>query len=369
MNVTPASSELRTVESLLGLEAPWNGKIVNDNILLAFEVVVGYWAVLILASLGVVTNSLVMIVFLRQGFRDSVNVSLFSIAVWDQVKCLAGVVYRFDRPLGLVNPVWGVNWRWMTWQYLVYMPIFSGYVSYALATYVSVERCLSVSIPFKVKSLITPRLTSSFMIVLSLVVFGSFSAVFFIYSVEYTHSPVYNASVASVILNNLFYAHGEFISKMYKFLGIFYPAVFCTIMITTSAIIVFHLKRSAHAFDRGQSVNSSSAVVAVGDASRASANMTSREVKVTKMLLVIIFIYLMDFVPRLSLYVASFIEPEFYAFRKYHNLMVVTSNFVWILDFINASGNFFIFMAMSTNFRKTFYEIYPSCEPKEKEQP
>ncbi|GFS00259.1 peptide receptor GPCR [Elysia marginata] len=367
MNVTPIYAELRTVEFPQEFEAAWDGRIVSDRIYLAFGLFVGYWAVFFLSSLGVVTNSLVMIVFLRQGFRDSVNVSLFSIAVWDQVKCLAGVIFRLDKPIGLVNPVWGINWKWTSWPYLIYLPIFSGYVSYALATYVSIERCLSVSIPFKVKSLITPQLTASFMIVLSLLVFGSFSPVFFIYTVEYNYSPIYNASLASVTLAKLYYAHDEIISKLYKFLGIFYPSVFCTVMVTTSAIIVFHLRKSAENFDKD--AGSKSSTTAVGGFTRTSSNMTPREAKVTKMLLVIIFIYLMDFFPRLCKYVASLIEPEFFAYRKYHNLMLVMSNTVWVLDFINASGNFFIFMGMSTNFRKTFYLIFPRCQPKEKGKP
>ncbi|GFS09863.1 peptide receptor GPCR [Elysia marginata] len=336
-------------------------KLVSDSVYLAFDLIVGYWTVLFLSSLGVVTNSLTAIVFLHQGFRDSVNVSLFSIAVWDQVKCLGGVIFRLDKAIGLINPVWGINWKWMTWTYLVYLPIFSGYVSYALATYVSIERCLSVSIPFKVKSLITPRLTAGFMIVLSVIVFGSFSPVFFIYTVEYTHSPIYNTSVASVTLDDLFYARGEFISKLYKFLGIFYPAIFCTIMIITSAIIVFRLKKSAENLDIGENARTSR-IAAVGVSNKVSAKMTSREVKVTKMLLVIIFVYLMDFFPRLCKYVASLMEPEFFAFRKYHNLMQVMSNLMWILDFLNASVNFFVFMGMSTNFRKSFYVLYPRCQ-------
>ena len=363
MNGTATGVELRPTESVLGAEQllpAGDGKILTDSFRAAFELYVGYWIVFFLSALGCVTNSLTMIVFLRQGFRDSVNVSLFSIAVWDQIKCISGVIYRLHKPIALIKPVWGINWKWVSWPYLIYMPIFSGNVSYALATYVSIERCLSVSLPFKVKSLITPALTTSFMVGISLFVFGSFSPMFFVYTVVYNFDPTYNASIASVTLDDLFYAHDGIIPKIYKFLGISYPAVFCTIMITTSAIIVFHLRKSAENFDKMQGVKST-APGAEGESKRASTNMTPREAKVTKMLLVVIFIYLMDFFPRLCKYTASLIEPEFFAYRRYHNLMLVMSNTMWVLDFINASVNFFIFMGMSTNFNKTFYEIFPQC--------
>ncbi|GFS18116.1 chemosensory receptor B [Elysia marginata] len=152
MNVTP--EELRTIETVAELEGQtfenvWISEILTDRLFHLVEVYISSWALFFLASLGVVTNSLVIIVFLRQGFRDSVNVSLFSIAVWDMIKCISEFIFCLDKPIGFVNPVWGNNWRWVLWQYLTYLPIFSGYVSYALATYVSIERCLSVSIPFK----------------------------------------------------------------------------------------------------------------------------------------------------------------------------------------------------------------------------
>ena len=140
------------------------------------------------------------------------------------------------------------------------------------------------------------------------------------------------------------------ILKIYKYLGIFYPALFCTIMVVTSAIIVFHLRISA---------SNSRPDTGTHSASTTSTNMTSRDVRVSKMVLIVILVYLMDFFPRLCTYVASLIELEFFAYNRFHNLMQIASNTIWNLDFLNASVNFFIFMSMSTNFQ-TFYEIFPS---------
>ena len=327
------------------------GKMISDSFREKFELIVGYWVVFFLSSMGLVTNSLTMIVFIRQGFKDSVNVSLFSIAVWDQVKCLAGVIYRLHGPIGLVDPLSGIFWKWASWPALIYLPIFAGYVSYGLATYVSIERCLSVSMPFKVKSLFQPRLTACFMVALSVLIFGSFSAVFLVYKVEFTYNSYYNTSIPRVTAGALYFVQDGVILKMYKYLGIFYPALFCTIMVVTSAIIVFQLRMSASNL-RPESRPNSSATT--------SKNMTARDVKVTKMLLVVILVYLMDFFPRLCKYLASLIEPEFFAYNRLHNLMQIASNTIWILDFLNASVNFFIFMSMSTNFKTTFYEIFPS---------
>ena len=157
--------------------------------------------------MGLVTNSLTMIVFIRQGFKDSVNVSLFSIAVWDQViavwdqvKCLAGVFYRLHGQISLVDPLSDIFWEWASWPALIYLPIFAGYVSNGLATYVYIERCLSVIMPFKVKSLFQPRLTTCFMVALSVLIFGSFSAVFFVCKVEFTPNCLPDAQSAAFSL-------------------------------------------------------------------------------------------------------------------------------------------------------------------------
>ncbi|GFR95604.1 multitransmembrane protein [Elysia marginata] len=335
-----------------------SGKIISDSLREKYELIVGYWVVFFVSALGVITNSLVMVVFIRQGFRDSVNVSLFSIAVWDQIKCVAGVVYRLYGPIGLVDSVSGVTWRWASRPVLVYLPIFAGYVSYGMATYVSIERCLSVSMPFKVKSLVNPRLTTGAMVVLSVFILGSFSPVFFVYTVTYTFNSYYNASIPRVTAGVLYFAEGGVILKLYKYLGIIYPAIFCTAMTLSSAIIVYHLRRSAANFrpDKGKDTE--------GDAfCSTSAKMSARDVKVTKMLLVVILVYMMDFFPRLCVYLASLVEPEFFVYKRLHNLMRVTSNTLWVLDFLNASVNFFIFMGMSTNFKTTFKKTFQCCKP------
>ncbi|GFR89588.1 chemosensory receptor A [Elysia marginata] len=354
---TLSAAEKPTVSTLVSViqSAPPSG-LVSDRVRSTFGVVVGYWVVFFLASLGLVTNSLTMIVFIRQGFRESVNVSLFSIAVWDQIKCLAGVIFRLHGPIGIVDPVWGVIWENGSRTYMVYLPIFAGYVSYGLATYVSIERCLSISMPFKMRFVFSSRLTAGVMVVISILIFTSFSPMFFIYNLKFVYSPHYNASIIIRTPGNLYYAQDGVILKMYKFLGIFYPAVFCPVMVASSAVIVFCLKKSAANFNKpnkgGTQTNKSN--VATGE-------ISSRDARVTKMLLVVILVYLMDFFPRLCKYTASLIEPEFFAYGRYHNLMLVMSNVIWILDFINASVNFFIFMAMSSSFQKTYYEIFSWC--------
>ncbi|RUS73742.1 hypothetical protein EGW08_018503 [Elysia chlorotica] len=232
--------------------------------------------------------------------------------------------------------------------------------------------------PFKVKALVTPPITASFMAGLSLVVFGSFSPMFSIYTIGYTFSPFYNASIVTVTPGANYFAMDGLILKLYKFLGIFYPAVFCAIMISTSTIIVFHLRNSKEKLDNMKGAKSAksaksaqasaAATVTAGQPSLSSATLTRREVKVTKMLLVVILVYLMDFFPRLVKYSASLVEPEFFMYKRYHNLMMVMSNVMWILDFLNASVNFFIFLGMSTNFNKTFYTIFPRCSKHEKDK-
>ncbi|GFS05648.1 multitransmembrane protein [Elysia marginata] len=333
------------------------GGLVSDRVRSTFGVVVGYWVVFFLASLGLVTNSLTMIVFIRQGFRESVNVSLFSIAVWDQIKCLAGVIFRLYGPIGLVDPVWGVIWENGSRTYLVYLPIFAGYVSYGLATYVSIERCLSISMPFKMRFVFSSRLTTRVMVVISALIFTSFSPMFFIYDLKFVYSPHYNTSIIIRTPGNLYYAQDGVILKMYKFLGIFYPAVFCPVMVVSSAVIVFCLKKSAANFN----IVSNRAKINTDTTHTATGEISSRDARVTKMLLVVIFVYLMDFFPRLCTYTASLIEPEFFAYGRYHNLMLVMSNSIWVLDFVNASVNFFIFMAMSTSFQRSYYEVFSWC--------
>ncbi|CAG5118683.1 unnamed protein product [Candidula unifasciata] len=242
---------------------------------------------------------------------------------------------------------------------MTYLPLFSGYVASALATYVAVERCLSVAIPLKVKSFFTPKFTLTIVVFISLCVFGAFSIMFFIYDVVYIKSTVYNTTIAVYIYNNFYFANETAIMIYYKYVGLLLPVISFTILCTTSAVTIVHLKRHSASLYRIRDTN-----VSTKASQRCSQYISQREKRVVRTLLVVIVIYMINIFPRIPIYIATLIQPEFYILKRYNNLFMTTLYLIYILDFANASSHFFIFLKMSTNFRRTFLTLF--SVPKQK---
>ncbi|XP_012940294.1 uncharacterized protein LOC101855351 [Aplysia californica] len=317
------------------------------------EVTLDLVLVTILAFVGIGTNIIDIVVFGRQGFRDSVNISLSAIATMDLIKCVTGAAARMNGILGLFSTALAVTWKNICTPTLLYLQIFVGYVSYVMAAYVAVERCLCVSMPFKVKSLITPKLTFCMMVMITVVVMGSFSVVFFIYRIDWVYSDKYGQTIAIYGYSDFYDRHNFGVMWYYNLIGVINPILSFTVMVVCTVIIFYHLRKASKFRQQSQQGGQESGKGGSGDQ-----GMSSRDRQVIKMLLVVIIIYIINFVPRISMYVAKLFVKEYYFLKRYHNIFMLSTYTLFVIDFLNASMNLFIYLTMSSNFRATFFSLF-----------
>ncbi|XP_005101063.1 uncharacterized protein LOC101861513 [Aplysia californica] len=329
-NVTSASSKVRN--GIIGQEfSEW------------FRVIVDVWISSILSALGVTTNALVIAVFTKQGFKENIAISMTAIAVWDFLKCLCGLLGRLYWTMSLADTVFGKMWLELSAILLSYLHSFMGFVSCALAAYVSTERCLCVSMPFKVKDIFTRRLTITMMMIISTVVFGSFMVVFPLWEITVIFDPGRNASITTLAFSDFHSRFGVPVLLYYNIISIFWPLSSFVFIVVNAAIIVHHLQKSSDF--RGNNVKEQ------------ENQMSSRDLQVVKMLMVIIAVYIVNPFPRIVQYFARFFEPELYIRMRYQNMFIVMIHVVFVFDFLNASTNLFIFIAMSSKFKATFVKM------------
>uniref|UniRef100_A0A2C9LCQ2 G-protein coupled receptors family 1 profile domain-containing protein n=1 Tax=Biomphalaria glabrata TaxID=6526 RepID=A0A2C9LCQ2_BIOGL len=145
---------------------------------------------------GIFSNTIVIVVFTKQGFKDSTAISMTAVSLWDLVKCVAGFMQRLEGPLELVSLALAYSWTNVSLVVCNYLVSFSCYVTSVLAAYVAVERCLCVIIPLKVKWLLTPKVALVICVTISIVVFGCFVIIFGIYDVFLTFDSHFNTTVA-----------------------------------------------------------------------------------------------------------------------------------------------------------------------------
>ena len=297
----------------------------------------------------------------RQGFRESVAISMTTIAMWDLIKSIAGVMERTSGILRLWNPAVAFSWSKISVVAFNYLISFSSYVTSVMAAYVAVERCLCVSIPLKVKWLLTPRVTLSASIVISIVVFGLFAVMFGIYDVVWEWSATFNATVAVYKKNAFYIKHDEPLFAYYNLSGILWPVAAFVVIVIATIIIVYKLRQGSKFRAAQGSVTASTFSPGLEMQEKhknQGPQLSNRDRQVVKMLLVIIIIYIVSLSPRISLYMAKYFIYDFYFLRRYHNIFKFVLYWIWLGDLTNGAVNFFIFYNMSSSFRVTFRALF-----------
>ena len=285
-------------------------------------------------------------------------VSMTTISVWDLLKCIAGILNSFSGILSLFDPVAAYSWLNISTIVFNYLICFSSYVTSVMAAYVAVERCLCVSIPLKVKWLLTPRVTLTACLVISVVVFGAFAVMFGIYDVIWEWSAMLNATVAIAVKNEFYRRHDGPLFLYYNLSGILWPLAAFAVIFVATVIIIFKLKQGSK-FRAGQGSMSSqhdksSSQAKSEDQQKQRQSLLKRDQQVVKMLLVIIIIYIACLAPRIAHYLAKYIVYDFYFLRRHHYLFEFVNYGIMLADSSNGAVNFFVFYRMSSSFRATF---------------
>lgn len=94
-------------------------------------------------------------------------------------------------------------------------------------------------------------------------------------------------------------------------------------------------------------------------------NITSKNQRVAKMVVVISALFIACFVPISALFVAMVIEPELSIDGTYRNTLIVVGGLGFVLESINSSVNIFIYYHMSSKYRCIFHQIFHFSRNKE----
>ncbi|XP_059167245.1 uncharacterized protein LOC131949392 [Physella acuta] len=328
--------------------------IVWDSLFDTLTFALDVWLCLFICLFGVVTNVLSIRVFLKMGFKDTVNVTMTTIAFWDLVRVLAGGLNRMYGPIGLFSPALGKSWQNIGTTSLTYLQIISGNVSFVLGGggYVAVERCLCVIAPFKVKSLVTKERAIMACIILSLVVFGTLSTSFFIFECKWIYIKDLNTTIAVYDYSGIYKRYlGPSYWSAVKSLNTAYPIIVFFIIVISTVIIAYQLN-SSYSFKKQNLTAKSGSLTTPQEAKQ-----TCKEKQVVRMLLVVIAVYIINLAPRVAQYLAMMIQPEYNVLKFYNNLYWTNIYIISTIDFINASIHLFIFYNMSSKFKVTFLKL------------
>ncbi|GFO37462.1 chemosensory receptor a [Plakobranchus ocellatus] len=338
-----------------------------------------------MSVLGVATNIINIIVFVKLGLRESTSISLLSLAVSDLLLTLLAL-----------------------WSNILYIPQFSSFntplrademffvtggvarmfvsrTGALITTYIALERCLCVIAPLKVKAIVTRRRTCTAMVTIFIITIGPSLFLYNNYHIAYYYYPDVNRTLlgASYIDTEVNYILDRVVTAVCGTAFLIFS--FATTSVCTIYLVIYlqrstkwrltHSKTHDKTNEALSNNNDTNVTVATVKDRRkkeveskkkslTSTQRTSKDDRVVRTVVVITMLFIVCFFPgcvAFALYVAL---PGFTLYGRYGQLFVLVYTVCFIIEPINSCFNLFIYYSMGTHFRTMLHQVFRLKMPK-----
>lgn len=348
---TVGVSLLNTTNVLEVLPVPT--PVINDELYLYLMFILQGTICQTITIFGIFTNIINVIIFVKQGFTDTINVSLFALAISDLSSLLLimwtnlcfSPAFR-DSNIPMVTTE--VHLITGTWPHIVFTRI-TGWIT----AFISLERCVCVIQPLKVKTMFTRKRHIVAMIVIFTLTLGLSSFGYIPGGLGWKFYPDRNKTLIGIA-----YHMGEDGRKYtdvvsYAVSGIFMPiSCFLSVVILTTILVVKLNQKMAWR------QSNSSAVVQSKQTSKSDGVVSSKERKVAKMVVLMSIIFIASFLPAVIVFFTGIIVPTFNYDKLDRNLVFVMMSLTNTAEVINSSVNIFVYIRMSSKYRETFLRFF-----------
>ncbi|GFO43404.1 chemosensory receptor a [Plakobranchus ocellatus] len=301
-------------------------------------------------------NSLSIAVFIKLGFSESSNISLTALAVADLV-CVVSAFWS--------NLCFLLNFRQSILPFnATNMALLTGsglwaFVSRTVAwitAFISLERCLCILVPLKVKRIITPRSTLIAMVCICALTFCPFLSSFFTYSFVWVYYFHLNATILDVVPSSNKYA--ILLEKIvFVVCGVIQPLVAFSIVLVCTVFLVVQLRKMSSwrksvtsakgHWGHNSGENPASSAPAVQD------RISQKEERLVRMVVVIAITFIACFTPTCVMLLCSTVFEELYFFGVYRRLFVVCGMIAILGQSVSGSVNIVIYYIMTSRFRSS----------------
>ncbi|GFR88276.1 chemosensory receptor A [Elysia marginata] len=315
----------------------------------------------VISVFGVIANIINIVVFIKQGFGEAMTVTLTGLAVAD---------------LGTVTCQMWLSICWNPWFHyerlkLPFRPLHIEYLSaghprlssvrisawiLALATF---ERCLCITIPFKVREIITPRRARVFVVAVFAV--NTACAVPFYYTSRIV--PFFDTSANRSYLVLSFTDDRQEIDSVFFAFSVSLTVISFVAVALCTAVLVYSLEQASK---WRESVKTSDGMSASKeDKATDSANSTStkktqqlnKNKRAAKMVSLISTIFIVCSLPNTVNQLVMSMVPEYAKNGGYVNINQTFWSLGYMAETVNASINIFMYYSMSTRYRTTIQDM------------
>ncbi|RUS78143.1 hypothetical protein EGW08_014091 [Elysia chlorotica] len=310
-----------------------------------------------ISAVGICGNIVILITFTKIGFLEPINISYCALAVSD----ILGVLFLMWNSICSILDFQKSDIPFEALQ--ISLPtggaifdIFNGTTAW-LTAYVSLERCLCVVFPLKIKRILTHR--KSIIVIASLfTIIGVplLCANFILFQFEFQFDSETNRTVLNA-KNLKDSSHG-----LYSFVYLYKFAVLnllsLTIILVCSSILAVRVRRSAK-FRMTASAVPTNQMPGADPFDDRTRRKFIADMRVSKIVLSIASISILLGCLNATRTLLVMVWPDFRPTPD-HNIFIVASKLLSLLYLVNSSVNFFIFYMMGSKFRRTVQQLHCS---------
>ncbi|XP_059168773.1 FMRFamide receptor-like [Physella acuta] len=298
----------------------------------------------VIGLVGIIGNIVNIFVFLKQGFKDRINIALVAIAVSDigslmtlQMSniMLNSWFMQLDIPIVQMNFVATV---------VVYPHNYFVRVCGFITAFASVERCLCVFAPFKVRLIITRKVSLFIVVCVYVILIFDLVPVYYMTYLDWRFFPETNSSKLGVHFRG---NPRDVFGFIYFITDIFLPHTSFTIIVISNIILTAKMRKRT-----GNKVKLTNA------SQKMMEKMIKKDMNIIKMLLVVSALFIVCLIPQSALNTAIGFYREFGYQLKYQDRLILCYSVSYLTETVGSSVNIVVYYRMSTKFRSMFNAIF-----------
>ncbi|CAG5135334.1 unnamed protein product [Candidula unifasciata] len=321
-------------------EADLLGQIISDKVADIIVAILQVAFTGICAFAGIITNTINITVFLNMGLHDAVNVSLFSLAIGDLLSlvCSLWESICFNTKMeDLGTPIVFSEIEYVTgcWPHVCFVRV----TSYATA-FITLERCLCITVPLKIKSIITPKRTKVVMGFLFFFVAATSAPEFYVTQLGWKFYPERNRTMLGI---HFIDGREKFESVTLVMNNIVLQCVAFVSVVICTVVLIIQLNRKAQW--RQQST-------------RGDAASSGKDKRVIKMISFIAVIFIVCELPSVVNVIAMAFNPQIHPSGINYNMFYVIWSVVYVMESVNSTVNIFVYFNMSSRYKAVFTQIF-----------
>ncbi|KAK6985655.1 hypothetical protein BgiMline_015248 [Biomphalaria glabrata] len=298
----------------------------------------------IVSLVGVAGNIVNLVVFVRQGFGDNINRSLFALAVADIGFLLIGLITSLCRNPEFANADISLNAEEF---HDVIVPFVRGALSRIISSvtaFITFERCFCVLLPLKVKIILTAHVTDVALCLIFLSMGFTVVPFYLVESLGWKFDVLKNKTVLGRV-------HLPYTGPADINVTIFIHT--CVQIISYSVIVIFTfllLVKLKQQSEWRKKTTENLPKFSLG---------TNRKLNKTLALVSTMAVtYLVCYSPMIAYQIVYFFEPGFSMFGDLVNYFLVGISFSVLFESFNSSLSFFLYFSISAKYRKTFKTMF-----------